>query len=364
MSLRDEILRLRPSHVVNKLGSQNKVCLLNGRDVYEALKDEKVIIMACNPRIKLVIPGLMRAAEEQDAVVIFELARTEGGLDGGYTGQDPETFFRNVVGYAEERGFTKPFIIHADHTTVKDTSAGEVEGARQLLAAQIKTGYTSFSIDASFNPLETNIKITSDLARPIMEAGLGLEVEVGEIKHTGTEGTITTVDEAITFIKALTERGIKPNLLAINNGAKHGNYLEGEKIFIDLDRTGEIYRAIKTYGVCIAQHGITGTPLSIVGRFADYGIRKGNVATEFQNIVHQSLPKDLEDRIQAWMKENKKDIKFASKQFKPEIEGVSTEVKKQVEEKAYQSAVSYIKAFRAEGTASKLAERLKKKVHS
>ncbi len=53
---------------------------------------------------------------------------------------------------------------------------------------------------------------------------------------------------------------------------------------IDLKRTKEIADVIEPYGVTIAQHGISGTPLDKVSTFRKYGIRKGNVATLFQNV--------------------------------------------------------------------------------
>ena len=39
--------------------------------------------MACNTRIRHVVPGIMRAAEELDAIVGFEMAKSEGHIDGG-----------------------------------------------------------------------------------------------------------------------------------------------------------------------------------------------------------------------------------------------------------------------------------------
>ena len=129
-------------------------------------------------------------------------------------------------------------------------------------------------------------------------------------------------------MERLTAAGVHPDLLAINNGSKHGNYLEGEKISIDLDRTGEIYRAIHDrFGVSIAQHGITGTPLHLIGKFAEYGIRKGNVGTQWQNIAHAGLPPELMGRMRDWAKEAGKDIKFATKPFKAEIDAVPSHVR-------------------------------------
>lgn len=352
------ILDLRPKHVLKNLGSRSKICLLNSHDIFKVLRDEKVIIMACNARIKHVIPGIMRAAEELDSVVAFELAKTEGGVDGGYTGQTPQIYFETIVEYAEENRLSKPFFIHGDHTTVKDTSEKAFQSAKEQIEAELGAGYTSIAVDASFNELEDNIRITSELASFILPFDSGLEVEVGEIKRAGEEATITTVEEATAFINGLEKNGIYPDLLAINNGSKHGNYLEGEKIFIDLERTKEIFAAIRPKGVCVAQHGITGTPLNVVGKFADHGIRKGNVGTEWQNIAHEFMPQDLMDQMRKWAQENKKDIKFATRQFKRDIDSIPQKHARQIELKAYETACSLIKAFRAENLASLVKEKL------
>jgi fructose-bisphosphate aldolase class II len=353
-----KVLELRSEHIRGKLGSVSKVCLLNSHDVFKVLRDERVIVLACNARIKHVIPGILRAAEELDSVVALELAKTEGGVDGGYTAQTPQIYFETIVEYAEKIGFSKPFFIHGDHTTVKDTSPEALESAKAQVKAEIAAGYTSIAIDASFNELEDNIRITGRLAGLLRDYQVGLEVEVGEVKSTGQEAELTSVEEATTYINALADMGVHPDLLAINNGSKHGNYLEGEKVFIDLDRTGEVFAAVRPKEVCIAQHGITGTPMSVVGKFADYGIRKGNVGTEWQNIAHRFLPQDLMEQMKKWAAGKGKDIKFATREFKKEIDSIPRSNAEQIEQEAYRTACDFIRAFRAENLAGLVKHKL------
>ena len=353
-----KLLDLRPDHIKEKVGSKSKVCLLSSKLIFNALKDQVCIVMACNTRIKHVIPGIMRAAKELEAVVAYELAKSECNLQGGYTGMTPADFFEAVADYAERLNYTDPFFIHGDHLTVKTNREEEIAETEELLKAEIDAGYTSFAIDASFNELEDNITVTSRLAKHVVDLNMGLEVEVGEIKSAGSEGEITTVEEATSFINGLKENDILPNLLAINNGSKHGNYLEGEKIFIDLERTGEIYEAIKDDGIRIAQHGITGTPPHLLGRFADYGIRKGNVGTEWQNVAHQGLPQDLVEEMGKWAKKAGKDMKFANRQFKQEIDDLPKKHLEKIADLAYEKAGEFIIAFRAKGTATFVAEQL------
>ena len=350
------LLELVPTRIRNKIGSQSRVCLLNGRDLFATLNNENLILMACNPRVKHVIPGIMKAAQELDAVVAFELTRTEGGLDGGYTGQTPQVFFETVIEYAERCGFTKPFIIHGDHTTVQNTSPEEQEHARLLIEEQIEAGYTSFAIDASFNPLPDNIRITAELATKVENEGYGLEVELGEVRQAGVSSSLTTVEETEEFLSNLAARGIHPQLLAIENGSKRGNYLDGEMVRIDLDRTREIYEAAIRLGLSgLVQHGITGTPLRLVGKLANYGIRKGNIGTLWQNVAHAGLPLDLMDAMRHWARENSRDIKFATRVFKNEIDAIPEENAKQILDMAYREAREFLLAFHAKGSASRLA---------
>ncbi|HHS50724.1 MAG TPA: fructose-bisphosphate aldolase [candidate division Zixibacteria bacterium] len=350
----DRMLEMMPENVRAVVGNSSRIPAVNSRHVCDALIDERVIVMACNCRIPYVIPGIMRAAEELDAVVCYELAKTEGGLDGGYTGQTPKQYAETTFQYAEETGLTKPFYVHADHLTVKDTSDEQFDITAKVIQAQIEAGYTGFAIDASHNPLQENTDITRRLAVPITELGFGLEVEVGEI--AGLLGKLTTVEEAVTFISDLTDAGHSPNLLAISNGSKHGNYSEGEEVHIDLERTADIYTAIRPYGAAVAQHGITGTPLSLIGKFADYGIRKGNVGTNWQNIAHVNLPTDLFEAMKTWAETEGVDIKKATRQFKAEIDAIDDKYKKKIADEAYISAKEFITAFRADGSATKVLQ--------
>jgi len=301
----------------------------------------------------------MKAAEELDAVVTFELTRTEGGLDGGYTGQTPETFFNTIIEYVEQSRFTRPFLIHADHITVRNTGDDELEEASLLISAQIEAGYTSFAIDASFTPLAENIEIVAKLAEPVIRHGYGLELELGETVHPPGRSSLTTVSETKDFLAGVSRRGISPDLLAINNGSKRGNYLEGEVVRIDLARTQRIHQVAASFGLSgLVQHGITGTPLHLVGKLADYGIRKGNIGTLWQNVAHAGLPLDLIDAIREWARTNNRDIKYATGVFKDAIDDIPGENAAQIKELAYREAREFLTAFRAKGSATKLAETL------
>jgi fructose-bisphosphate aldolase, class II len=363
-----------------------------GKLMFEALKNEKCIVMACNIRIGSSTRGIMMAAKELDAAVLFEIAKSEVK----YTGQSPKIFVDNILKCAKDVGFNQPYVIHGDHIGVKSPEAKDVDSAAALIKDEIAAGFTSFAIDASHNfnaeaptvkeQLKDNIDITTKLCG-LIPKDASLEVEVGEVGKTDPktgEKAITSVEEAFTFIKAINEGGYKPDLLATNNGTSHGNIFDkaGNPIpkSINVDRTAEIAKAIKPYGVKVAQHGITGTPLEYMPKLIEAGIAKGNVGTNWQNIAVASMPKDLAQRMEEWtlkceesqkMRVKKpgikdgeligKNIKNSIVVFKSEIDALKGDDLRRIDEATKKGALEFFTAFNAKGTATKVRRYIEKK---
>ncbi|MEE9474108.1 MAG: class II fructose-bisphosphate aldolase [Candidatus Hydrothermarchaeaceae archaeon] len=366
-----------------------------GNRMFEALHDAEAIIMACNTRIVPgVVKGIFRAAKKLDTAVIFELAKSESDLEGGYTGLTPEDYSAAVNEAAREVGFSK-WVLHADHITVKKGTDEELEGVKKLIEAQINAGYTSYAIDASFlfdlngstvvDQLQKNIDVTEKLANFIKEKmgdkEFGLECEVGEIGKKDEGGLVlTTPEEAATFIKELNSRSIFPQLLAIANGSTHGNIYDDEgnlisQVSINIEQTVEIAKEIEGLNVRIAQHGITGTPLKFIStKFPKGMILKGNVGTFWMNLaweVFEIFEPELYEDIWNWTIDTYKDAaakkgitknnevfgkfsKFAIKEFKDRIYSVNDETKEALEAKAYAGAMMFFKAFDSVGSADRI----------
>jgi fructose-bisphosphate aldolase class II len=62
--------------------------------------------------------------------------------------------------------------------------------------------------------------------------------------------------------------------------------------------------------------------------------------------------------MKEWCGKENKDIKFATKQFLSEINSLPRENVKKIEDMAYKSAVEFITAFRARGSATLVEKRL------
>jgi fructose-bisphosphate aldolase class II len=362
---------------------------------YKAMLDRDTIILAANPRIALVMKGILRAAKEMDAPVILELARSESNLSGGYSGLTPAEFSRRSREAAAETGHDM-WALHADHIGIKKGTPEDIEATKELVTGQIEAGFTSFAIDAShlFNfhggnlreELADNIDATTKIARHIEEkmAGkeYGLEVEVGEIGREDEHGRVLTrPEEAVTFIQALNENGVFPHVLAIANGSAHGNTYDAagnlmEQVSIDIAQTRAVAAALRDMGsgVRIAQHGITGTPRELILEHFPHGdILKGNVATYFQNLVweiFQIYEPELYHDIMEWTlstycgkapdkADNEifgKYSKYAILEFFDRIYAVGDDTRTAIDARVYAETLVFLRAFKAGGTAGAVRE--------
>lgn len=360
----------RPENVKKKF-PDSLAPLVNGRALIQAAKKKKAMIMATNIRCRLPVEGIVLASMASRAPVIYEIAKSELG----YTEFTPQTFAEFIVEENERLGNTEvPFAIHGDHITVKKPE--EVESTAKLIAQEIEAGFTSFAIDASHMENEKNLAATSELAKPIFAANLNLEVELGEIgAKSGSAEGFTQPEEAKWFIGELAKKGITPNLLAINNGSIHGTYFGTSQEGIQLELTRSIWDAIQPWGVDIAQHGITGTSLDKISSFIEYGIRKGNVGTLWQNLSfglamnqngnaittgdkqyikrpYRGIPDELWEEMMKWAVETNNtggNIKSANKPFAPLFNALPLQYKKRTTEHVYEEAIRLFEATHSIG---------------
>jgi fructose-bisphosphate aldolase class II len=374
--LYQKALNRRPLNV-RRIWEDEPVGLFSGRDIFRAARESGAIVLAANARHPITAKGVLRAAKKHNAAVLIEIAKSETN----YCGSNFSTLPGYAVKYSKELGHGVVFGLHVDHYSIKGRE--DVMNSVVQMGEIIAHGWTSAAIDASHLDDWNNLCATRDVAMHIPPY-FGLEAEVGEIKGPGE---FSTVEEALYFIGGLNSWGIFPDLIAISNGSKHGTYDKtiGQDEGINLQRTREIADALKPYGVCIAQHGISGTNIEEkCSKFRHYGILKGNVATLFQNVVFgikmepetgnaviedgtyikepdRGIPVELWNEIVAYcdgrgMSRKSGDYKKANLEFCEKILELPARYLDRIVDETEYWAERFIKAFNAEGTAEKVIE--------
>ena len=266
----------RPPNIV-KLFPNSRALIVSGKVIDRAMMSKgKAMTMAANGRNHLVIRGALMAAQHANAVIIIEIARSEGGANA-YCPVNYWNIARQVDALCNELNITVPVAIHADHYGIKKED--DIPFAKQEIPTLFDAGITSIAIDASHMPDDKNL-LANIALNPFIPKWAGLESEVGEIK--GSQG-LSTVEDALFLIQGLNAHGISADWIALNNGTTHGIEASGQGIQVGL--TAEIHSHLAQYKVSGAQHGTSGNSSDRLREIASKtNTTKANVATALQMI--------------------------------------------------------------------------------
>lgn len=267
----------RPPNIT-QLFPNSRALIVSGKVIDRAMIEKgKAMTIAANGRNHFVIRGALMAAQRANAVIIIEIAKSEGGASA-YCGVNLWNMARQVDAVCNELGITVPVAIHADHYGIKGDK--DVETARTEIPSLFDAGITSIAIDASHLPDNENL-LANIALNPYVPNWAGYETEVGEIK--GKEG-LSTADEALFLIQGLNAHDIFPDWIALNNGTTHG--IEASDKGIQISLTTEIHNALTKYKVSGAQHGTSGNNSERLRNIAQTThTTKANVATALQMIT-------------------------------------------------------------------------------
>jgi len=271
----EKVLKIgRPPNIVKRFPN-SKALIVSGKFIDTAmLAKGNAMSIAANGRSSFVIRGALEAAQQANAAIIIEIARSEGGANP-YCAVNYWNIATLVDAYCNELGITIPVAIHADHYGIKNEA--DIEPAKVEIPTMFDAGITSIAIDASHMRDDKNLLANLAL-NPFVPKWAGLETEIGEIK--GKLG-LSTQEEACFLIQGLNAHGIFPNWIALNNGTTHG--IEASSQGIQIDLTVQIHNALKKYNISGAQHGTSGNNSDRLREIAKKTqTTKANVATALQ----------------------------------------------------------------------------------
>ncbi len=204
--------------------------------------------------------AILQTAQECNSPVILGVSEGAGKYMCGY-----KTVVGMVNGMLEELNITVPVALHLDH--------GSYDGCMKCIEA----GFSSVMFDGSHDPIEENVKKTTELVRITGEKGMSLEAEVGAIggEEDGVVGTGECADPK--ECKAIADLGV--TMLAAGIGNIHGKYPENWAglSFETLDAIQQL-----TGEMPLVLHGGTGIPEDMIKKAISLGVAKINVNTECQ----------------------------------------------------------------------------------
>ncbi|UFU01905.1 ketose-bisphosphate aldolase [Ruania suaedae] len=230
------------------------------------------------PALNLSDYGMLMAAFEVCEELKSPLMVALGPKEGNWIGPD---FIPAVLSRAARS--TVPTVLHWDHGATLD------EAVRA-----IKLGYSSVMIDASLEPFERNVEITSRVVEVAHAAGVSVEGELGTIGKTvgadegGTDDILYTEPaEAVEFAR---RTGV--DSLAIAIGTRHGIYPKSLKPELRLSLLDEIDEVVD---VPLVLHGGSDNPDAEIREACRRGINKVNISSDVKRAFYDAMRGVLAD---------------------------------------------------------------------
>lgn len=257
---------------------------------------------------------------------VFEIAKSEIA----YTAQSPAEYSACILGAAMREGYNGPVFIQGDHVQFnlkkwKADPKAEMESIKTLVKEQIDAGFYNIDIDASTlvdltpktveEQQKANIDCTVEMIRFIRKnSPLDVEISIGgEIGEVG--GKNSTVEEFVAFADGLRAafndtpiRGISK--VSIQTGTTHGGTPAADGSVVEVAIDFPAHKAISAaarddYRIGgTVQHGASTLPEEMFDKFPRHGCIEIHLATGFQNLIYDFLPKALRDEMYAWVRKN------------------------------------------------------------
>jgi fructose/tagatose bisphosphate aldolase len=270
--------------------------------------------------------AVFRVAKRIEAgAFIFEIARSEIG----YTEQRPAEYATNILGAAVAENYRGPIFIQGDHFQIsakryKESPQKEIAAVEELTAEAIQAGFYNIDIDTSTlvditqegerAQQKTNAELSAHFTEYIRKhQPQGVTVSVGgEIGEVGGRNSNEAELRAYVdgYLEALAARGgdlAGLSKISIQTGTSHGGVVLPDgtvaKVKVDFDTLLALSRVArgeyKTAGA--VQHGASTLPEEAFGKFVESEACEVHLATNFQNMLYDRLPKPYMSAVYAYV---------------------------------------------------------------
>lgn len=267
--------------------------LENPHQLISQLYDKKVALGAFNFVDVDTVLGALDAAEELDQPIIIQ---TSESLVKYYSAENLFSMFNDAISK-----YKVPVILHLDHSS----NLGIIKDC-------LEAGWNSVMVDGSHLALEENIAISNKVINFAKEYGALVECELGPILGE-EDGAIASSTYNLLTKEVIKKymNDVKPDMLALGIGNKHGFYEQGGLDKLDISLL-DIARDISHTPLVL--HGGTGIPDAFVIETIKKGVIKVNVSTELKKVYFETYKN--------WVEKNKLNIPQVKKEIRTNIKVV------------------------------------------
>jgi hypothetical protein len=263
MSVLEKVLTLRPGNVVARLGSGSRLPLLNPRELLRALEGRPVALPCVPLLAKAALPGLLRAARSEDAVL--GLACPHPLADRGA----PERFVAALRDVTEDPDaeHSRPVFLQAGPLRLTRTDGAALEELQEAVFRVVDAGFTLVSLDVSRLPAAEAVEAVRAVVGPVLERELALEVSLPEPGEGGL------VDAARALLEGLGQ---------------------GEP---DVALLGGLVELASELGASVAVGEVTAADVRLLPTYVAAGARKVDCAGPFERLALGAWPAEAREQV-------------------------------------------------------------------
>lgn len=262
------------------------------------------------------------------SALIFEIARSEIG----YTDQRPSEYATNILAAAISEDYFGPVFLQGDHFQIsagryKNNPNQELSTVKDLTTEAIHAGFYNIDIDTSTlvdlsqktisEQQAVNYSLSAELTAFIRknepeDITISVGGEIGEVGgHNSNEEELRAYTDG--YNKKLSEQGkelVGLSKISIQTGTSHGGVVlpDGSiaQVSVDFDTLMKLSQIARSdYGMAGAvQHGASTLPQNAFGKFVEAEACEVHLATNFQNIFYDHAPKELVNKMYAYLDEH------------------------------------------------------------
>ncbi len=187
------------------------MALVGTKKMFEMAYNNGYAIGAFNVNNMEITQGIMSAIAEEKAPLILQVSR-------GARSYASMSYLRAIIDVAVAENPDIPIVMHLDHGDTFD-----------ICKQCVDDGFTSVMVDASKQPFEENIRITSEVVKYAHDHGVVVEAELGQlggieedvvgVSHDEIAKHLTDPDQAVEFVEKT-----ECDSLAVACGTSHGAY--------------------------------------------------------------------------------------------------------------------------------------------
>lgn len=255
----------------------------------------------------------------ESSAFIFEISRTEIK----YTNQTQDEVAVAVLAAAVKEGYEGPVFLQGDHyqfdkKKFQEYPQGQIDEIELAVKDTLAAGFCNIDIDASTlvdlsrptkdEQQKENIEMTALLTKFIRNMQpSGITVNIGgEIGHIGDVNS--DVEDFEAFMSGYLEKlGSNPpeiiSKVSVQTGTTHGGIPNADGTLADVNVDFNVLKSIgdvarEKYGMGgPVQHGASTLPKEMFDKFPENGTVEIHLATGFQNIIYDTMPVALKNKL-------------------------------------------------------------------